>query len=154
MQSPAALPESPPPSHPERPARGDWWAVCLCAAWCGTCGIYRPLFDELARAHPDVRFEWVDIEDESDIAGDLDVETFPTLLIADGERALFWGPCCPRRPCWRGCWPACRPQHRAAQAQVARRSKCLSACVPPAARSGLWVPAAQLAPTTVLLLFS
>ena len=96
MQSPAALPESPPPSHPERPARGDWWAVCLCAAWCGTCGIYRPLFDELARAHPDVRFEWVDIEDESDIAGDLDVETFPTLLIADGERALFLGPLLPQ----------------------------------------------------------
>ena len=98
MQSPAALPESPPPSHPERPARGDWWAVCLCAAWCGTCGIYRPLFDELARAHPDVRFEWVDIEDESDISGDLDVETFPTLLIADGERALFLGPLLPQAP--------------------------------------------------------
>ena len=98
MQSPAALPESPPPSHPERPARGDWWAVCLCAAWCGTCGIYRPLFDELARAYPDVRFEWVDIEDESDIAGDLDVETFPTLLIADGERALFLGPLLPQAP--------------------------------------------------------
>ena len=98
MQSPAALPESPPPPHPERPARGDWWAVCLCAAWCGTCGIYRPLFDELARAHPDVRFEWVDIEDESDIAGDLDVETFPTLLIADGERALFLGPLLPQAP--------------------------------------------------------
>lgn len=80
------------------PARGDWWAVCLCAAWCGTCGIYRPLFDELARAHRDVRFEWVDIEDESDIAGDLDVETFPTLLIADGERALFLGPLLPQAP--------------------------------------------------------
>ncbi len=98
MQSPAALPESPPPSHPERPARGDWWAVCLCAAWCGTCGIYRPLFDELARAHPDVRFEWVDIEDESDLVDDLDVETFPTLLIADGERALFLGPLLPQAP--------------------------------------------------------
>jgi len=77
---------------------GGWWAVCLCAAWCGTCGIYRPLFDELARAHPDVRFEWVDIEDESDLAGDLDVETFPTLLIADGERALFLGPLLPQAP--------------------------------------------------------
>lgn len=98
MQSPAALPESPPPSHPERPARGDWWAVCLCAAWCGTCGIYRPLFDELARAHPNVRFEWVDIEDESDLVDDLDVETFPTLLIADGERALFLGPLLPQAP--------------------------------------------------------
>ena len=97
MSSPAALPPSTPAS-PAAATPGGWWAVCLCAAWCGTCGIYRPLFDELARAHPDVRFEWVDIEDESDLAGDLDVETFPTLLIADGERALFLGPLLPQAP--------------------------------------------------------
>ncbi|CAN7338280.1 thioredoxin family protein [Acidovorax sp. LjRoot74] len=97
MSSPAALPPSAPPS-PAATTPGGWWAVCLCAAWCGTCGIYRPLFDELARAHPDVRFEWVDIEDESDLAGDLDVETFPTLLIADGQRALFLGPLLPQAP--------------------------------------------------------
>ena len=97
MSSPAALPPSAPHS-PTAPQPDGWWAVCLCAAWCGTCGIYRPLFDELARAHPDVRFEWVDIEDESDLAGDLDVETFPTLLIADGQRALFLGPLLPQAP--------------------------------------------------------
>ncbi|KQB58529.1 MULTISPECIES: thioredoxin family protein [Acidovorax] len=97
MSSPAALPPSSPPS-PAAAAPGGWWAVCLCAAWCGTCGIYRPLFNELARAHPEVRFEWVDIEDESDLAGDLDVETFPTLLIADGQRALFLGPLLPQAP--------------------------------------------------------
>ena len=97
MSSPAALPPSIPAS-PAAATPGGWWAVCLCAAWCGTCGIYRPLFDELARAHPDVRFEWVDIEDESDLAGDLDVETFPTLLIADGQRALFLGPLLPQAP--------------------------------------------------------
>ena len=95
MSSPATLPPSAPASPAAVPP-GGWWAVCLCAAWCGTCGIYRPLFDELARAHPDVRFEWVDIEDESDVAGDLDVETFPTLLIADGQRALFLGPLLPQ----------------------------------------------------------
>ena len=97
MSSPAALPPSTPAS-PAAATPGGWWAVCLCAAWCGTCGIYRPLFDELARAHPDVRFAWVDIEDESDLAGDLDVETFPTLLIADGQRALFLGPLLPQAP--------------------------------------------------------
>lgn len=97
MQSPASLPE-PTPASPAAQPSGGWWAVCLCAAWCGTCGIYRPLFDELARAHPDVRFEWVDIEDESELAGDLDVETFPTLLIADGRRALFLGPLLPQAP--------------------------------------------------------
>lgn len=98
MQSPAALPESTPSSNPAARVPSSWWAVCLCAAWCGTCGVYRPLFDELARAHPAVRFEWVDIEDDSDIAGDLDVETFPTLLISDGERALFLGPLLPQAP--------------------------------------------------------
>ena len=97
MSSPAALPPSAPSSPAATPPSG-WWAVCLCAAWCGTCGIYRPLFDELARAHPEVRFEWVDIEDESDLAGDLDVETFPTLLIADGQRARFLGPLLPQAP--------------------------------------------------------
>lgn len=97
MQSPAPLPD-PTPQNPAAAIPGGWWAVCLCAAWCGTCGVYRPLFDELARAHPDVRFEWVDIEDDAEIAGDLDVETFPTLLIADGERALFLGPLLPQAP--------------------------------------------------------
>ena len=97
MSSPAALPPST-PSTAAAAAPGGWWAVCLCAAWCGTCGIYRPLFEELSRAHPDVRFEWVDIEDESELAGALDVETFPTLLIADGQRALFLGPLLPQAP--------------------------------------------------------
>jgi thiol-disulfide isomerase/thioredoxin len=70
--------------------------VCLCAGWCGTCREYRPTFDDLARAHPGVRFEWVDVEDESELTGDLDVETFPTVLIADGSRALFLGPLLPQ----------------------------------------------------------
>lgn len=91
MQSPAALPESPPVA----PGSG-WWAVCLCANWCGTCREYRPIFDDLAAAHPQMRFVWVDIEDESELAGDLDVETFPTLLIADGARARFLGPLLPQ----------------------------------------------------------
>ncbi|TXD17268.1 thioredoxin family protein [Extensimonas vulgaris] len=77
------------------PARG-WWAICLCAAWCGTCGSYRAVFDALAAAHPQVRFEWVDIEDEADLVDELDVETFPTLLLADGRTARFLGPLLPQ----------------------------------------------------------
>ena len=91
MESPAALPDSAPAT-----ATSGWWAVCLCAEWCGTCRDYRALFDTLAPAHPDVRFVWVDIEDEADLAGDLDVETFPTLLIADGQTARFLGPLLPQ----------------------------------------------------------
>lgn len=100
MESPAILPPTAVPPSPAAeavaPVASGWWAVCLCAGWCGTCRDYRALFDELARSHPGVRFEWVDIEDESELAGDLDVETFPTLLIADGQRARFLGPLLPQ----------------------------------------------------------
>ncbi len=78
------------------PAAPGWWVVCLCAAWCGVCREYGAVFEALRAAHPDVRFEWVDVEDEEDLAGDLDVETFPTVLVADGTHARFLGPVLPQ----------------------------------------------------------
>lgn len=73
-----------------------WWVVCLCAAWCGVCREYGAVIEALRAAHPEVRFEWVDVEDEEDLAGDLDVETFPTVLVADGTHARFLGPVLPQ----------------------------------------------------------
>lgn len=75
-----------------------WWVVCLCAQWCGTCREYRHVFDALAGDWPQVRFVWVDVEDEEDVVGDVDVETFPTILIADGGVARFLGPVLPQAP--------------------------------------------------------
>lgn len=34
---------------------------------------------------------WIDIEDQADLVGAVDVENFPTLLIARGEQVLFFG---------------------------------------------------------------
>lgn len=84
-------------SPPAGPAP-TWWVVCLCANWCGTCRDYRTLFDTLALEHPELRCLWVDIEDEADLVGDVDVETFPTLLIADGATVRFMGPLLPQAP--------------------------------------------------------
>ena len=75
-----------------------WWVVCLCAQWCRVCDEYRALFDALALETPNAKFVWVDVEDDDEIAGDLDVETFPTLLIADGNYARFLGPLLPQAP--------------------------------------------------------
>ena len=69
--------------------------VCLCAEWCGACREYRPLFEQVARAHPSLRFAWVDIEDHADIADDFDVETFPTILVAGSDGTRFIGPLLP-----------------------------------------------------------
>lgn len=71
------------------------WVVCLCADWCGTCRDYRPVFDQVAAAHPGMPFLWLDIEDQAALVGDLDIETFPTLLIADGAALRFAGPLLP-----------------------------------------------------------
>jgi thiol-disulfide isomerase/thioredoxin len=65
--------------------------ACLCADWCGACREYKPLFDSLARKFPNVRFLWVDVEDEADLIDPIEVENFPTILISIGETPLFFG---------------------------------------------------------------
>jgi thioredoxin 1 len=74
------------------PDQATWWVACLCAAWCGVCRDWQALFLEQARAHPHMRFAWVDVEDEDDAMGDVDIETFPTLLIARGSDVLYLAP--------------------------------------------------------------
>jgi thiol-disulfide isomerase/thioredoxin len=69
----------------------DWTVACLCAAWCGTCTSYRAAFEQLAARHPDKHFIWIDIEDQADLVGDLDVENFPTLLLQRGDTVAFFG---------------------------------------------------------------
>jgi thioredoxin 1 len=71
------------------------WVFGLCADWCGVCKEWRAVFDTAAAAHPHDRFAWVDIEDEDELVGDLDIETFPTLLVGSAERVLFYGPILP-----------------------------------------------------------
>jgi thioredoxin-like negative regulator of GroEL len=70
---------------------GRWVVACLCAAWCGTCGSYRSAFEALAARHPDKTFVWIDIEDQAEVVGDLDVENFPTLLLQKGDTVAFFG---------------------------------------------------------------
>ena len=69
----------------------DWIVACLCAGWCGTCGSYRAVFEEMAARHPDKHFVWIDIEDQADVVGDLDVDNFPTLLIQRHDVVAFFG---------------------------------------------------------------
>lgn len=65
--------------------------ICLCAEWCGTCRDYRTGFAALAARFQDHVFVWLDVEDDADIVGDLDIETFPTLMLMQGDDLLFGG---------------------------------------------------------------
>lgn len=70
--------------------------ACLCAAWCGSCRDYRPAWDALAAELPGHHWDWIDVEDEAERIGDLDLETFPTVVVAHRGRLLFGGPMLPR----------------------------------------------------------
>lgn len=87
-----ALSEAQPPS-PEALT-----LVCLCARWCNVCQQYRAPFEALAHNEGLARVLWVDIEDEDELVSDIEVETFPTLLIADRAGVRFFGPLPPQIP--------------------------------------------------------
>ena len=79
-----------------RAADPKTWVVCLCADWCGLCRDYETLFTRMAARYPAFSFAWLDIEDQAELVGDLDVETFPTLLMADAQGLRFFGPLTPQ----------------------------------------------------------
>jgi thiol-disulfide isomerase/thioredoxin len=70
---------------------GKWVVACLCAGWCDVCKQYRPGFDALAAEFPEHQFVWIDIEDQADLVGDLDVENFPTILMQHRDTVSFYG---------------------------------------------------------------
>ena len=66
--------------------------ACLCARWCNVCGDYEtPFAQAIARFGAQVQPRWLDIEDEAGLLDGVDVENFPTLLIARDDALLFFG---------------------------------------------------------------
>ncbi|MDR1767980.1 MAG: thioredoxin [Propionibacteriaceae bacterium] len=53
----------------------DFWA-----AWCGPCRMFGPIFEEVSEQYPDVAFAKVDTEAERDLAGNLMIQSIPTLM--------------------------------------------------------------------------
>ncbi len=72
--------------------------VCLCAEWCGVCRDYRATFAQVQAQFPQFQWQWVDVEDEADLLHPLEVENFPTLLLAVGTEPRFFGPLPPQLP--------------------------------------------------------
>jgi len=74
--------------------------ACLCAAWCRLCDDYASVLARVL-AEPTlrdiaIRPHWIDIEDEAELVGDIDVETFPTLVLIGPQGLVrFAGPVAP-----------------------------------------------------------
>ena len=65
--------------------------VSMCAAWCDTCNEFRVAYERIARSRPECAFVWLDIEDDAAIAGDIDVENFPTLAVFRNGLPIYFG---------------------------------------------------------------
>jgi len=65
--------------------------ICLCAAWCDTCEEFKVTFAHLARSDPDASYIWIDIEDDSELVGDIDIENFPTIAVYRAGVPVFFG---------------------------------------------------------------
>lgn len=99
MSLPASASGSSPPldaAVPATAACADLLVACLCAAWCRVCDGFHDDFAQLRQQFPQARFVWVDIEDDAELVDDLEVETFPTLLIGQREHLCFIGPVLPQ----------------------------------------------------------
>lgn len=70
--------------------------ACLCAEWCGTCREFRAAFDALAARHPEVTFIWLDVEDDSELVDEFEVENFPTVVIEQSQQMRFNGTVLPQ----------------------------------------------------------
>ena len=70
--------------------------ACLCADWCDVCRDYQGRFLQMQAVFPHAQFVWIDVEDEAELVDPLEVENFPTLLIAVGHEPRFFGPLTPQ----------------------------------------------------------
>lgn len=66
-------------------AEGQVLAIDFGATWCIPCKEFHPTFDEAAAKYPDVKFVYVDIDDNEQVKDAYNIESVPTVIVIDAK---------------------------------------------------------------------
>ncbi|HET9823318.1 MAG TPA: thioredoxin [Burkholderiaceae bacterium] len=80
---------------PHAGAAASLRVACLCADWCHVCSGWRDEFEATLR-QAGVPARWIDIEDEEELLGPIEVDDFPTLLVVRDGQPVWFGVIAPR----------------------------------------------------------
>ena len=65
----------------------DFWAE-----WCGPCRQFAPIFEEVAKEHPDILFGKINTEEEQELAGYFQIRSIPTVMVLKEGIVVFSQP--------------------------------------------------------------
>ena len=55
------------------------------ADWCGPCKTQDPIIEELEADYEGVSFEYVDVDEEPDVANEYQVRSIPTIIVKNDD---------------------------------------------------------------------
>lgn len=58
------------------------------ADWCGPCQMMKPVLEDFEKAHPEIKIERINIDDEEELAEKYEVSTIPCFVLERDNKEM------------------------------------------------------------------